>query len=151
MLSSWTRRYLAANASRIRRAFTACLHPGCTVCRHLVLLSCLWLSTRYRYFGVIQAGYREVLQTMSISDEVDLTTVTRAATEAPSTPRSHTRNRSFGTAPLPGSTTRLNNSFMTVPPNHAPTSPSHGVLKNKRNRDISTERSVDSLKKKRGD
>ncbi|KIM78005.1 hypothetical protein PILCRDRAFT_608246 [Piloderma croceum F 1598] len=103
-----------------------------------------------RFYGVIQAGYREVLQTMSITDEVDLTTVTRPATEAPSTPRSHTRNRSFGT-PLPGSMTRSNNSFMTVPPDHAPTSPSHKVLKNKRDRDISTERAAGSSKKKRGD
>jgi hypothetical protein len=151
MLNSWSRRYLAANASRLWGGFTTCLHPRCTVCHHRVLRSCLWLTTRYRYFGVIQAGYREVLQTMSITDEVDLTTITRPATEAPSTPRSHTRNRSFGTAPLPGSTTRSNNSFMTVPSDHAPTSPSHRVLRNKRDRDISTERAAGSSKKKRGD
>jgi hypothetical protein len=147
MFSPWTWGYLATNAGRLRRGFTACFHSGCPVCRHRVPF--LWrLTIGYRYFGVIQAGYREVLRTMSVLDEADPSRVSSPATEAPSTPRTHSRNRSFGTP----RTTRSNNNFTTVPFDHVPLSPSHpqNRSKSKRDRDTSLERQAGPAKKKRG-
>jgi len=95
-----------------------------------------------RYFGVIQAGYRRVLQTMPVLDAVGLSTVTPPATEPPSTPRSHSRNPSLGTVagtmsrgntPKAAATpfARPNNVYTTVSMNHSPASPT----RNKRDRD----------------
>jgi hypothetical protein len=115
----------------------------------------------YRYFGVVQAGYRQVLQTISVSVESGLSAVS-PATEVPSTPRSHSRNLSSGTIPVSDSATRentpkapstpfSNNSFMSVPVDHVPTSPTikNKMLRNKRDRDAGAGREIGPAKKKR--
>jgi len=103
-----------------------------------------------RYFGVIQAGYRRVLQTMPDPDESGPSTVTPPETEAPSTPRSHSRHLSFGTLPFAGTTSRgttpkaggtpfsrSNNVYTTVPMDHSLASPTHkqDLSRKKRDRD----------------
>jgi hypothetical protein len=93
------------------------------------------------YFGIVQAGYRAVLDQMNamhddsammmndddsaFESSFPLPLITNAdrtptATEAPSTPRPFSRNNSmtFGTAPI------TNNSFTTVSPTFRPPSPS---------------------------
>jgi hypothetical protein len=96
-----------------------------------------------RYIGIIQAGYRKVLQTL-FTDEMTHSTVTPPATELPSTPTS--RNVSFGTLPLTGhigrdhtpkpDTPLSDNKFMSVPLDHVPASPTHKP-RSKRGRDAS--------------
>jgi len=97
-----------------------------------------------QYFGLIQAAYRKVLQTMPVPHERD-----GEATEGPSTPRAHSRNLSFGSISLPDTVTRepspkpgmtpfSDNKYTTVPVNHVPSSPTQkrGVSKSKREREI---------------
>ena len=118
--------------------------PGCFA---EVLLRVFTKNTDY--FGIVQAGYRAVLEQMStMNDVVDdclfedsfplpiLSNLeqTPAATEAPSTPRQFSRNPSmtFGTASF------SNNSFTTVSPTFRPPSPSAAhkkPKKKKRNRE----------------
>ena len=116
----------------------------------------------YRYFGVVQAGYRQVLQTISVSVESGPSAAS-PVTEVPSTPRSHSRNLSSGTIPVPDSATRentpkapstpfSNNSYMSVPVDHVPpTSPTikNKILRNKRDRDAGAGREIGPAKKKR--
>jgi hypothetical protein len=99
---------------------------------------------------------------MPLLDEPDPSTVTPPPTEAPTTPRSHSRNLSFGTAPLPGSVMRDNtrrtgltpfpdNKFTSVSADHVLLSPTHKQKSsgNKRDRDTSGGRETGSAKKKR--
>ncbi|KAF8954102.1 hypothetical protein BDZ97DRAFT_1928819 [Flammula alnicola] len=109
------------------------------------------------FFGLVQAGYRSILASMqdrTQHDDLDNLVVpsinldpmapTPPATEAPSTPRLHSRNASFsftaggggnGSAATPFS----NNSFTTVSPSFAPASPTRAGRgrSNKRRRDDS--------------
>lgn len=130
----------------------------------IALLDAFILNIRCRFFGVIQAGYRQILQTMPVEEEAGPSSVTPPATEAPTTPRPHSRNPSLGI--LPGTTTRENtpktggtpsfsredNEFMTVSRDHGPTSPTRRS-RNKRDRDTSggrQEAGAGYSKKKKG-
>jgi deoxynucleoside triphosphate triphosphohydrolase SAMHD1 len=107
-----------------------------------------------RYFGIIQTGYRRVLETIpdrfSPGPEIppeESGSLTPPATEPPTTPRSQSRNASFsltGTGdktPLGSSSKYLNNAFTTVPPTFAPPSPTRNkkAKGGKRLRDVEGE------------
>jgi len=97
-----------------------------------------------RYFGIIQAGYREVLKALpdrvSPSLPEPSAPVVERTPSPPSTPRGHSRNTSF-TFPAPNVTpvskAFSNNTFTTVAPNFVPRSPTqeHRKPRSKRERD----------------
>ena len=84
-----------------------------------------------RYFGIIQAGYRAVLQ--GLPDRITPTSdtlvsevipATPPGTESPTTPHSHSRNPSLTLPETPHSSGIKNNNFTTVGPSFVPPSPS---------------------------
>jgi hypothetical protein len=120
-------------------------------------------------FGLVQAGYRVVLATMQekcpetdvgipaiVADQL---APTPPATEAPSTPKAHSRNTSFtvGSAILgsaSSSATFANNAFTTVPETYAPGSPSQSTkrakgMKRMRNDEEGGSRSDKAVKKRK--
>jgi hypothetical protein len=124
----------------------------------------LWTHcTSLRYLGIIQSGYRRVLENIpdrsSPVPEIPLEgsiALTPPPTEAPTTPRSQSRNASFSLAgtsdatPLGSSSKYLNNAFTTVPPTFAPPSPTRNkrAKGGKRQRDVVVESETPPKKKK---
>ncbi|KAF7979517.1 hypothetical protein HWV62_42088 [Athelia sp. TMB] len=123
-----------------------------------------------RFYGAVQAGYREVLKKMPSPDEphVDaLPTISASGPPtAPNTPRSNSGSLpAIGNTVTPKTTSsktgtpfsRSNNSFTAVPLNHAPTSPYQKHRKSsasrKRDRDADSPSKEDAapLKKKKTD
>ena len=115
-----------------------------------VLLHSLCMLTSHRYYGIIQAGYRAVLEAMSENlSSVEAATASEAThsretTEAPSTPsRSFSRNSSFSlsrnTESTPFTKTFQNNTFTTVSTTFIPPTPMYKIRsgRNKRERDSS--------------
>ncbi|PFH47823.1 hypothetical protein AMATHDRAFT_6386 [Amanita thiersii Skay4041] len=99
------------------------------------------------FFGIVQAGYRAVLETLNDDNTAYLDafplsfepkSITPPDTEGPTTPRvlSRVSSFTFGT----GSGTFSNNNFTTVPPSFVPPSPTRGFRRTrsrKRLREVS--------------
>ncbi|KAF8994577.1 hypothetical protein BDQ17DRAFT_1251557 [Cyathus striatus] len=96
-------------------------------------------TKKAQYFGIVQSGYREVLRQLDsepplldLNDAIISTgtgAITPPVTEAPSTPKAHSRHPSFSNLSFSTGTPFTNNEFTTVPPGFAPKSPLRGVGK----------------------
>ncbi|KAF9446805.1 HD-domain/PDEase-like protein [Macrolepiota fuliginosa MF-IS2] len=98
------------------------------------------------YWGRVQAGYREILDSLntifSSNGGVAIDAITPPITEPPSTPRAPTASlENKGSANARTSATPFsNNSFTTVPPGYMPSSPTRNGRKRSRNRSESPTR-----------
>lgn len=124
-----------------------------------------------KFYGLVQAGYRLLLADLQATTKPaddshvasmstdprtpTIPTVTPPLTEAPSTPKPHSRSSSF-TFPTGGSgvavTPFSNNQFTTVSPTFAPDSPTQGNKKakgRKRSRDETSSLTTSTAKKRK--
>jgi len=105
-------------------------------------------TKNYKWVYLVQLGYRALLEAMPGQVNVDDTSAPAPApgalstppeSVAPSTPRARSLSRttSFSNLSFSGGsgTPFATNSFTTVPPDYAPSSPSHAGLKRKRERE----------------
>jgi len=121
----------------------------------------LWQLTKAfaRFFGIVQAGYRAVLDAMTdpvspILPAPELMN-TLTPTEAPSTPRAQSHNASLTLSE--GSTTNITtplsfsiNSFTTVPPTFVPNTPMQKNRTKRERGDDGANKDGSPVKKRRG-